>query len=39
MLLDISYPPIPAWEVGPLTVSLQGVFAGIGIAVGIGLLL
>lgn len=34
MLAAISYPPIPLWEVGPLTLSLHGVFAAIGFLAG-----
>lgn len=34
MMAAISYPPIPLFEVGPLTMSLHGVFAAIGFMVG-----
>ena len=34
MLAVISYPPIPIWEVGPLSLSLHGVFAAIGFGLG-----
>lgn len=34
MLAVISYPPIPIWELGPLQLSLHGVFAGVGFIVG-----
>lgn len=34
MLGVISYPPIPIWDVGPLQLSLHGVFAAVGFAVG-----
>lgn len=34
MLAAISYPPIPLFEVGPLTLSLHGVFAAIGFMAG-----
>lgn len=34
MLAAISYPPIPLWEVGPLTLSLHGVFAAVGFLAG-----
>jgi prolipoprotein diacylglyceryltransferase len=30
----ISYPPIPVWDVGPLQVSLHGVFAAVGFVAG-----
>lgn len=33
-LAEISYPPIPIWEVGPLRLSLHGLFAAIGFLVG-----
>lgn len=39
MLADISYPPIPAIDLGPIEVSLHGVAAGVGLAVGIWLLM
>lgn len=34
MLAAISYPPIPIWEVGPLPLSLHGLFAAVGFVVG-----
>lgn len=34
MLAAISYPPIPIWEVGPLNLSLHGVFAALGFVAG-----
>lgn len=34
MLAFISYPPIPIFEVGPLRLSLHGVFAALGFAAG-----
>ena len=34
MLAAISYPPIPLFEVGPLTLSLHGVFAAVGFMAG-----
>lgn len=34
MLAAISYPPIPIFEVGPLRLSLHGVFAAVGFAAG-----
>lgn len=34
MLAVIAYPPIPLFEVGPLTMSLHGVFAAIGFVLG-----
>lgn len=39
MLAAISYPPIPIWEIGPLNLSLHGVFAGVGFVVGAILML
>ena len=39
MLADLSYPPIPGWDLGPFGLSLHGAFAGLGLAVGISLLL
>ena len=30
MLGALSYPPIPIWDVGPLQLSLHGLFAGVG---------
>ena len=34
MIAVISYPPIPLWDAGPLTLSLHGLFAALGFAVG-----
>ena len=34
MLAVISYPPIPIWEIGPLNLSLHGVFAAVGFVAG-----
>ena len=34
MLAVISYPPIPLWDAGPLTLSLHGLFAALGFAAG-----
>ncbi len=34
VLAVISYPPIPIFEIGPLRLSLHGVFAGVGFLVG-----
>jgi phosphatidylglycerol:prolipoprotein diacylglycerol transferase len=34
MLAVISYPPIPIWDVGPLQLSLHGVFAAVGFVAG-----
>lgn len=34
MLAVFSYPPIPIWEVGPLNLSLHGVFAAVGFVAG-----
>lgn len=34
MLAAISYPPIPLFDVGPLTLSLHGVFAALGFMAG-----
>lgn len=34
MLAAISYPPIPLFEVGPLTLSLHGLFAALGFMAG-----
>ena len=34
MLAAISYPPIPIWEVGPLRLSLHGVFVAVGFLTG-----
>ncbi len=34
MLAAITYDPIPIWEVGPVALSLHGVFAGLGVVAG-----
>jgi phosphatidylglycerol:prolipoprotein diacylglycerol transferase len=34
MLASISYPPIPIFDVGPISLSLHGLFAGVGFVVG-----
>lgn len=34
MLAEISYPPIPIFEVGPVRLSLHGLMAGVGFVVG-----
>ena len=34
MFAAISYPPIPLVDVGPLTLSLHGLFAALGFAAG-----
>ena len=34
MLGALSYPPIPIWEVGPIALSLHGLFAGVGFVAG-----
>jgi len=34
MLAFIAYPPIPMWEIGPLRLSMHGVFAGVGFMAG-----
>ena len=39
MLASLSYPPIPIFEVGPLRMSLHGLFAGVGFVVGAVLML
>lgn len=39
MIGALSYPPIPLVEVGPLTLSMHGLFAGIGFVVGAWLML
>ena len=39
MLADISYRPIPGVDLGPVEISLHGVFAGIGIATGLWMIL
>ena len=38
MFSSISYPPIPIFEVGPLSLSLHGLFAAIGFLVGASLM-
>lgn len=37
MLAVISYPPIPIWELGPLRLSLHGLFAALGFLAGAAL--
>lgn len=39
MIASISYPPVPVFELGPLALSLHGLFAGLGFIVGAGLLI
>lgn len=39
MLGALSYPPVPIFEVGPLSLSLHGLFAGVGFVVGAILML
>lgn len=39
MIAAISYPPIPIWEIGPLSLSLHGLFAGLGFVAGAILML
>lgn len=34
MLAVISYPPIPVWDLGPISFSLHGVFAALGFVAG-----
>ena len=34
MLAAISYPPIPIWDLGPISFSLHGLFAAIGFVAG-----
>ena len=34
MLAAISYPPIPVWDLGPISFSLHGVFAALGFVAG-----
>ena len=34
MLAAISYPPIPVWDIGPISFSLHGVFAALGFVAG-----
>jgi len=34
MLATISYPPIPVWDLGPISFSLHGVFAALGFVAG-----
>ncbi len=38
MLAGISYPPIPIFELGPLNLSLHGLFAGLGFLAGAALM-
>ncbi len=38
-MLAIAYKPIPIFELGPLTLSLHGLFAGVGFAVGAWLMI
>lgn len=39
MIAGISYPPIPIFEIGPISLSLHGLFAGVGFVVGAILML
>lgn len=39
MLAELSYPPIPIFEVGPLRLSLHGVMAGVGFIAGAWLMI
>lgn len=39
MIAALSYPPIPIFEVGPIALSLHGLFAGIGFVAGAWLML
>ncbi|MDX1691299.1 MAG: prolipoprotein diacylglyceryl transferase [Acidimicrobiia bacterium] len=39
MLASLSYPPVPIFEIGPLQMSLHGLFAGVGFVVGALLML
>lgn len=39
MIAAISYPPIPMWEIGPISLSLHGLFAGLGFLAGAILML
>jgi phosphatidylglycerol:prolipoprotein diacylglycerol transferase len=39
VLAALSYPPVPIFEVGPLSLSLHGLFAGVGFIVGAILML
>ena len=39
VIASVSYPPIPALEVGPLTLSLHGLFAGLGFVAGAALMM
>ncbi len=39
MLSAISYPPIPIFELGPLSLSLHGLFAGLGFVAGAALMI
>lgn len=34
MLAALSYPPIPIWELGPIRLSVHGLFAGVGFVAG-----
>jgi prolipoprotein diacylglyceryltransferase len=39
VIAAISYPPIPLFHLGPLALSLHGLFAGVGFVAGAGLML
>jgi len=39
VIAAISYPPIPIFELGPLRLSLHGLFAGVGFVVGAALMI
>jgi prolipoprotein diacylglyceryltransferase len=39
VVASISYPPVPLFELGPLTLSLHGLFAGIGFLAGASLMI
>lgn len=39
MLMQISYPPVPIFDLGPLRLSLHGLMAGVGFIVGAWLML
>ena len=39
LLADLSYPPIPIFEVGPVRLSLHGLMAGVGFIVGAWLMI
>lgn len=39
LIADLSYPPIPIWEIGPLRLSLHGLFAAVGFLGGAWLML